>query len=436
MLFPCTARGEWELTWADEFNQPTVDTAHWDVLTRRNSFNNELQYYVPEQASIAQTDGRSVLRITATDQPLDGKAYRSARLESVYTQAYGRFEVLGRIPTSKGIWPAAWLLPRDVAWPLGGEIDIMEHAGSNPNVVSSAYHWNNQPGTSQNVYNTYNAPSGQGAWANDFHEYAVEWDASAIRYFIDDVNHFTVTPDMLPLSSSPMSLILNTAVGGDFDGNPDSSTVFPNTFDIDYVRAYQSTGTPTNLLSDGQFNDHAGDWTLTGNSHLETHNPDDGRHAFSGAGDTALKMFGYGDTKAIQQRVLAEPDGRYTLSANVRINSDDSIAGTSNLLGMWIEFFDDNDQALESEWIVIADAQTTNNTWLLHELEGIAPTDTSYFNVGFEFIQPNGESGAVWVDLVSVHAVPEPGVAAIMILLLGVASRLNGRAMSRSDAHA
>ncbi|MBB6431260.1 family 16 glycosylhydrolase [Algisphaera agarilytica] len=392
---------QWQLTWADEFDAPSINTTDWDVLTRRDSFNDELQYYIPEQAAIAQTEGRSVLRITATDEPLDGKAYRSARLESNYSQAYGRFEVMARIPTTKGIWPAAWLLPRDTPWPLGGEIDIMEHGGSRPNVVSSAYHWNNVPNFSQFVFGEYHAPAGQGPWADDFHEYAVEWDTRAIRYFVDGVNHFTVTPDMAPISSTPMSVILNTAVGGFFDGNPDGTTQFPNTFDIDYVRAYQQTGNVTNLLTNGEFSNNSNGWLRTGNTFVESHDPE-GSHAFDGFGDHAIKLFGFASSKLIQSGVSVTGDSEYTLSANVRINSNDSITGTNNLLVMWMEFFDGNNNSLGSEGGVIADGSINNNTWLLRELTGVAPSDAVSVNVGFEFIQPNNQGGAVWVDSVSL----------------------------------
>jgi len=396
-----SALAQWELTWADEFDAPAVDTANWDVLTRRNSFNQELQYYVPEQASITQADGRSVLRITATDEPLNGKLYRSARLESHYAQAYGRFEVMGRVPTTKGIWPAAWLLPRDVAWPLGGEIDILEHAGSRPNVVSSAYHWNNVPNVSQFVFSEYESPTGD-AWADGFHEYAVEWDARAIRYFVDGVNHFTVTPDMAPISSTPMSVILNTAVGGFFDGNPDATTQFPNTFDVDYVRAYRQTGAATNLLIDGDLADGSSAWTRTGNTFLEDHNPNSGQHAFDGFGDRAFKMFGFGDSKAFQQNIAVEAGGTYTLEANVRINRNDSIANTANALVMWLEFFNADGESIGSEGGVIADGRTNNNTWLMRDLVGIAPDDAASAGIGFEFIQPANQGGAVWVDRISL----------------------------------
>lgn len=436
-LAACPAAGQeqWELTWADEFDQPAINTGNWDVLTRKNSFNNELQYYTPEQASIAQSDGRSVLRITATDQPLDGKAYRSARLESNYTQAYGRFEVLGRIPTTKGIWPAAWLLPRQVDWPLGGEIDIMEHGGSRPNVVSSAYHWGEAPGVNQFVHQTVEAPAGQGAWADDFHEFAVEWDPESIRYFIDGVNHFTVTPDMAPISSTPMSVVLNTAVGGWFDGDPDGTTRFPNTFDVDYVRAYQRNGEATNLLTDGDFAEASPAWMRLGNASVEDHRVEDGQYAFGGEGDKAVRMYGFAQTKTYQQDIAVDPGGAYTLSANVRIDSGDSIQGTSNSVVMWIEFFDDAGVSVGGAGGVLADASTANNTWLVRTLQGIAPETAATVSVGFEFIQPSNQGGAVWIDRVGLTGVvPEPGVAAMLGVggLVGLGARRRARADGRS----
>ena len=110
--------------------------------TCKNSFNNEKQYYRPEQASIV--DGK--LRITATNQPLDGKLYRSARLESVQKFGPGRFEARIDLPTTQGMWPAFWLLPNGTQWPTGGEIDILENRGRQPLLVSSAYHWQTNPG--------------------------------------------------------------------------------------------------------------------------------------------------------------------------------------------------------------------------------------------------------------------------------------------------
>lgn len=231
----------WTLTFSDEFDGPEVDTSKWEVLSRKNSHNNEKQYYLPEQASIV--DG--MLRITTTNQPHDGKLYRSARLESWFTQAYGRFEVRAKIPTTKGIWPAIWLLPRNTRWPHGGEIDIMEHHGSNPLGVSTAIHFADDEGKHKFVYENYTATNNQDQpvhWPNGFHVYSTVWTPTDITVFVDGVEYFRAGRDRIPQIDTPMCVILNTAVGGWFDGEPDETTVFPQYFDIDYVRVYQKTG--------------------------------------------------------------------------------------------------------------------------------------------------------------------------------------------------
>jgi beta-glucanase (GH16 family) len=232
----------WQLVWHDEFEGGSVDQQKWELIDLQNSFNNEKQYYRPEQASIV--DGK--LRITATNQPLANKLYRSARLESVQAFAPGRFEARIDLPTTQGMWPAFWLLPKGYPWPTRGEIDIMENRGSQPYVVSSAYHWQTNPGPCcdqhQFVFEEYGAiVNGQRVnYHSSFHTYALEWEATQLRFYVDGVLHYTVneTPDR-PIFETPMNIILNLAVGGDFGGDPDGTTVFPQLMDVEYVRVWQ-----------------------------------------------------------------------------------------------------------------------------------------------------------------------------------------------------
>jgi len=186
----------WELTWHDEFDGPNVDVAKWDRINLRNSHNNEKQYYRPEQASIV--DGN--LRITATNEPLQDKDYRSARLESWQTFGPGRFEARIDLPTTQGMWPAFWLHPRAVQWPTGGEIDILENRGSQPLLVSSAYHWQTDPSVPccsqhQYVFEEYTANEGGNPvnFHEGFHVYAVEWEATQLRFYVDGVLKCTDT---------------------------------------------------------------------------------------------------------------------------------------------------------------------------------------------------------------------------------------------------
>src|SRR5262245_20037289 len=68
----------WQLSWHDEFNSNTLDTNNWEALDRQNSFNNEKQYYRPEQVKVANGN----LQITATNQPMANKLYRSGLVTS------------------------------------------------------------------------------------------------------------------------------------------------------------------------------------------------------------------------------------------------------------------------------------------------------------------------------------------------------------------
>jgi beta-glucanase (GH16 family) len=158
------------------------------------------------------------------------------------------------------MWPAFWLLPRAHQWPTRGEIDIMENKGSQPYVVSSAYHWQTDPGPCCNqheyVFENYGAIQ-NGERVNyhaGFHTYAAEWEATQLRFYVDGVLHFTVNEtENRPIFETPMNIILNLAVGGDFGGDPDDSTIFPQHMDVDYVRVWQpQTGLSGDYNGDGQ----------------------------------------------------------------------------------------------------------------------------------------------------------------------------------------
>ena len=239
----------WRLFWHDEFDGNRLDTTNWQPLDRRNSSNDEKQYYRPEQVTVAGGN----LQLTATDRPLANKKYRSGLITSKALYGPGRFEARIDLPVTQGMWPAFWLNANQVRWPQGGEIDIMENKGSHPTMTSSAFHWQQNPGPccadAHYVFHEYSATSGGNPvnLTTGFHTYAVEWDKNAttnanqVRYYVDGNLHFTVD------QSSSMSdanfntaknIILNLAVGGDFGGNPDSTTVFPQTMLVDYVRVW------------------------------------------------------------------------------------------------------------------------------------------------------------------------------------------------------
>jgi beta-glucanase (GH16 family) len=244
----------WTLTWSDEFGGPSgspVDSAKWSFDIGGNGWgNNELETYTSRTANSHLEDG--LLVIKALKETLTGpdnitRNYTSARLltRNKFSQTYGRFEARIKLPYGQGIWPAFWMLGENIntaGWPTCGEIDIMENIGREPSIVHGTLHG---PGYSaaSGISGPYALPNGQ-KFSDNFHTFAVEWEPSVMRFYVDRVLYKTRTPADLPAGTSgvfdhPFFIILNVAVGGNWPGNPDATTVFPQQMLVDYVRVYQ-----------------------------------------------------------------------------------------------------------------------------------------------------------------------------------------------------
>jgi beta-glucanase (GH16 family) len=248
------ADSSWRLLWADEFDGATgtgVDPARWKHDVGGGGWgNNELETYTSGPANAAHNGGALV--ITARRETLTGtdgitRDYTSARILTAgrFTITYGKIEARLKLPAGKGLWPAFWMLGNDigsVGWPTCGEIDIMENVGHEPGTTHGSLHGPGYSGATP-MTATYPLPSGA-RLADDFHVFSVEWEPAAIRWYVDGVVYQTRTPSSLPAGTRwvfdhPFFIILNVAVGGNWPGTPDASTVFPQMMTIDYVRVYQ-----------------------------------------------------------------------------------------------------------------------------------------------------------------------------------------------------
>jgi len=242
----------WTLTWSDEFNGPngsSPDPTKWTFDTGGNGWgNNELEYYTARPQNAQQQNGNLI--ITAVQEPYTGpdgimRNYTSARLKTagLFSQANGRFEARVKIPYGQGIWPAFWMLGNDIAaggWPACGEIDIMENIGSELSTVHGSMHW---PGYSGGNALTASFSLSKGRFSDDYHVFAIEWESKVVRFYVDSTLYETRTPSDLPpgapwVFDHPFFILLNVAVGGYWPGNPDQTTVFPQTMLVDYVRVY------------------------------------------------------------------------------------------------------------------------------------------------------------------------------------------------------
>ena len=260
----------WKLSFHDEFDGTSLNTTNWTAANRENSQNNEKQFYYPDQVTIAGGN----LQLTAINVPRGNKAYQSGLITSKALYGPGRYEARIDLPTTQGMWPAFWMNANHVNWPQGGEIDIMENRGSQPNLTSSAFHWQKNPGPCCSnwhyVFDEYAAYEGGNPvnFHAGFHTYAAEWEATQIRFYVDGNLHFTVdkNSDMSDANFlTTKNIILNLAVGGTFGGDPNGSTVWPQTMFVDYVRVWQKqTGTAGDFNGDGEID--AADYTVWRNS--------------------------------------------------------------------------------------------------------------------------------------------------------------------------
>ena len=250
----------WTLVWSDEFDGVAgarIDGTKWgydttDGCNQENCGwgNNEKEYYSDAPDNIA-LNGRGQLMIVARRAPAGLTCYYGAcRYTSakVTTRgkmlaAPGRVEARIKLPAGQGLWPAFWMLGQNVAvtgWPAGGEIDIMENKGSEPTISSSAVHG---PGYSGDTPFAHRKKLDAGSFSNDFHTFAVEWDSLHVQFFVDGISHYAITREEVErygksILDQPFFLILNLAVGGHFDGDPQSDAIFPATMLVDYVRVY------------------------------------------------------------------------------------------------------------------------------------------------------------------------------------------------------
>ncbi len=229
-----------DLVWSDEFSGSNLDTANWNIRTAQPGWvNAELQEYVKD-STIEVNDG--LLVITAKKK---GDGYISGRINSQRKREfqYGRVEFRAKLPRGNGTWPALWMLGQnidEVGWPKCGELDIMEHIGRIQNIVHGTVHNDFASGDHHHTGGLkVNTAS------DEFHIYAMVWDADKIRFFIDDLNYYTYQPEIKDANNwpydQPFYIIINFAIGGNWPGFEIEDELLPQTLEVDYVRVYQGS---------------------------------------------------------------------------------------------------------------------------------------------------------------------------------------------------
>jgi beta-glucanase (GH16 family) len=228
-----------QLIWSDEFDGPNLNMSWWTYELGAGGWGNaELQTYTNSSNNSYINSGK--LNIVAVNNYGN---YTSARLITKGKKefTYGRIDIRAKLPYGQGIWPALWMLGgniNQVSWPACGEIDIMENLGQNTKKVYGTAHYDN--GGHQSSGGNFSLNTTEGF--NDmFHVFTIVWQEGSITWYVDYKKYWEATSPTIKFDSFklPQFFIFNIAVGGNWPGPPNATTVFPQTMSVDYVRVFQ-----------------------------------------------------------------------------------------------------------------------------------------------------------------------------------------------------
>ncbi len=285
------------LIWSDEFDQASLNMTDWSFQTGGGGYgNNELQHYTDRSQNLRLEDGKLI--ITALEEEYGGDDYTSAKIwtNGKRSFTYGRMEARIKQPKTQGIWPAFWMMPQSSVyggWPRSGEIDIMEFKGGNVFTTYGTVHYGTDAGTGHKYSGGEYSSSID--LSEDFHTYAVEWKPDTITWYIDDIHFYTITKTAISPSAWPFDqnfyLILNLAVGGNFGGNPNGSTLFPQSLEVDYVRVYSNFNTLYITGTDKAIAGQTYSYTVTnGSADTYTWTVPSGASIISGQGSSTIDV--------------------------------------------------------------------------------------------------------------------------------------------------
>ncbi len=240
-LYQFSFSQNWNLVWQDEFTNGISPDWVFEIGNGNSGWgNNELQYYRRENATVENGN----LVITAKRESIGGFNYTSTRMKTQGKKSwkYGKIEARISMPSFIGSWPAFWMLGDNISsigWPACGEIDIMEHINVERQ-THGTIHWQDH----NNTYANYSGSTPVSS-VTDFHVYTIEWDTSAIKWFVDgNLYHEASIANGVNGTSefhNNFFILLNMAIGGNWPGFTVDNSAFPARMLVDYVRVYQKT---------------------------------------------------------------------------------------------------------------------------------------------------------------------------------------------------
>lgn len=418
-----STKSDWTEVWKDDFNESYLNSDKWNIINSGEVYNNEQEYYSSNNAYLK--DGNLVLE--ARNEKMGNQPYTSAKLttQGKVDLTYGRIEARIKVPEGKGMWPAFWMLPEDQdkiygSWPECGEIDGMELLGNEPNKVYGTIHYGNPHGSSQGIYTL---PDGK-KFSDDYHVYAIEWEPGEIRWYVDGVlyhkenNWFSKDANAADSFTYPAPfdrdfyIILNLAVGGDWPGNPDKSTVFPAKMLVDYVKAYKLTGRPYreavapaqtsvstirqpqadgNYIYNGDFSDNLNNWNVLHTDGVATTTVEGGavKYDITNAGSVNYAV------QLVQSPLLMEKGKYYRVSFKAKSQGIPKISSkVTQVGGSYVAYSGEQQHNLTSDW-----QDYSYDFKMQSDSDNKSRLD---FNLG------NNGIGQVWIKDVSVKEIQGP----------------------------
>lgn len=234
-------------TWSQDFahyKSNKLNSNYWRInIGAPNNGNNEAEYYTNDPSNLRISQGSLILEATHQAEP-NNYQYGSGRVDTKgkLSFRYGRIDVTAKLPIGVGTWPAIWLLPantkyEDMSPPSdiyrflnGGEIDMAEAVGFNPNLVYGVVH---------TVTSNENNPNGVGDYnqvlvANNnlnYNTYTLLWTPDSITFEVNNKPYYTYykQPGATYLTwpfNQPFYLIIDLAVGGVWGG--EDTAQYPN----------------------------------------------------------------------------------------------------------------------------------------------------------------------------------------------------------------
>jgi len=304
------------LIFSDEFDGTTLDLNKWTVQVGYAA-NQEKEYYADGTNNLRVENGNLVITAKKELYVAD-RNYSSGRIYSKNKGylTYGKIEARISVPSGAGTWPAFWMMPQSNtygSWPKSGEIDIMEHIGSDPRMTSHAVHTALKNGS---LGNNWFAKVYKDSMENKFHIYSIIWEKDQILFFVDNIKtatlyrNFTDTSTGWPFDQN-FYVILNLAIGGTMGGTVDDS-IFNNPVEmkVDYVHLYQATNTAVSVPTDSHI--RVFPTKFSNEIHVSTDNP------------TEMKLYN-SQGKQILQKIISDteiidtsniPGGIYLLKTN------------------------------------------------------------------------------------------------------------------------